>query len=108
MARAATPALPTYFVGRDGKSILCLGCGRRSTDANDVRYKFCGNCGWHNIPLAATPTEAAAAFMARAVRNLEFESGVLLEALQLAQKALAIVESQLVVTAMSVEETVRD
>lgn len=37
----------TYLIAEDGLSIKCLRCGRTSYNSNDIREKFCGQCGFH-------------------------------------------------------------
>lgn len=49
MSRSPNPSPPTYSIAGDRKSILCLRCGRRSHNENDVRYIYCGACGYHTI-----------------------------------------------------------
>lgn len=34
----------TYLIVHEGSAILCLICDRTSSNANDVRNKFCGHC----------------------------------------------------------------
>ncbi len=34
----------TYEIVEDGHAIVCLICGRKSYNANDVAQKYCGDC----------------------------------------------------------------
>jgi hypothetical protein len=34
----------TYFISADHESIICLRCGEKSYNANDVAQRYCGNC----------------------------------------------------------------
>ena len=49
MSAAPKTPPPTYSIAGDRRSILCLRCGRRSHNENDVRHIYCGACGYHTI-----------------------------------------------------------
>lgn len=35
---------PTYIIDPAGEWILCLRCGLRSYNPNDVKQRYCGHC----------------------------------------------------------------
>lgn len=60
------PAKPTYTVAHDNRSILCLKCGQRSHNENDIKHRFCGKCGWHDVVSNEDPRITLSALLARA------------------------------------------
>lgn len=73
-----TPPAPpaTYALASDRKSILCLRCGRRSHNVEDVRHIYCGACGYHPISRDDTehgdPRVLVSALARRALHKAEY------------------------------------
>lgn len=38
------PRMKTYLLVQGGSAILCLRCGLRSFNANDIQERYCGHC----------------------------------------------------------------
>ena len=60
------PASATYTVAGDGHSILCLKCGLRSHNENDIKHRYCGKCGWHDVVSNEDARITLSALLARA------------------------------------------
>lgn len=55
--RRASNIAPAYEIAADGQSILCHRCGLCSYHPEDVKQRFCVQCGiWHDL-LPTGPTE---------------------------------------------------
>jgi ribosomal protein L37E len=93
----------TYVIASDGESILCVRCGLRSHNENDVKHRYCGKCGWHDLVVDDAPAlDTVKGMIARALDHAAMSgSGVPVEVIKHLKKAYEHAEAEQVVRGLA-------